>query len=654
MCGITGFLYRSKRPGKSELSQNAETMANRLRHRGPDAGGVWTDAETGIALGHRRLSIIDLSAAGAQPMCSASGRYVIAYNGEIYNWTEPRDRLAEAGYPFAGHSDTEVVLAAIERWGLHKTLDSIHGMFAFAVWDRETRELTLVRDRVGKKPLYYGWCGDAFMFASELKALRVHPEFDADIDRDALGHFIQYAWISEPLSIYRNIRKLQPGAYLTIKADTSPWSAPVHRYWAANRVMQAARAQPFTGSFEQAGDRLDDLLVESVRERMVADVDLGALLSGGIDSSTVVGMMQKHSDRPVKTFSIGFDEKKYNEAEYASAIANYLGTDHEELYVTPADCLDVISDLPGIYDEPFGDISQVPTFLVAQMASRQVKVVLTGDGGDETFAGYKHYPEGLAQWRRLSKLPHGLRVAGADATAALGELSWTLFKPDDPASGKKVSSWRKAGGKLARQTRGWRAENPQGVLANHFARTHRPEAFVIGAQPGISNMVDAGMWAQHVDPLSAMRHFDFTGYMVGDILVKVDRASMAVGLEARCPILDTRITEFAWTLPNEFLMGKEGGKRVLRSVLERYVPRKFTDRPKRGFGVPIDDWLRGPLRDWVEDLISEQSLCEHGYLQPAAVRRLWDQHLCRWRNHSNILWPILMFQAWYREQEANT
>lgn len=653
MCGITGFFYRSKHPGKLELSQNAEAMANQLRHRGPDAGGVWTDAETGVALGHRRLSIIDLSAAGSQPMCSASGRYVIAYNGEIYNWAEPRDRLAKEGYPFSGHSDTEVVLAAIEHWGLQKTLDSIHGMFAFAVWDRETRELTLVRDRVGKKPLYYGWCGDAFMFASELKALRVHPEFDADIDRDALGHFIQYAWISEPLSIYRNIRKLQPGGCITIKADTAPWSAPVRRYWAANRVMEAARGRPFTGSFEQACDRLDILLTESVNERMVADVDLGALLSGGIDSSTVVGMMQKHSDRPVKTFSIGFDEKKYNEAEYASAIAKYLGTDHEELYVTPTDCLDVISDLPGIYDEPFGDISQVPTFLVAQMASRQVKVVLTGDGGDETFAGYKHYPEGLAQWHWLSKLPQGLRVAGADALAALGGLSWKLFKPADPSAGNKVSGWRKAGGKLARQTRGWRAENPQGVLANHFARTHRPEDFVIGAQPGISNMADVDMWARHVDPLSAMRHFDFIGYMVGDILVKVDRATMAVGLEARCPILDTRVTEFAWTLPNEFLMGKEGGKRVLRSVLERYLPRELTDRPKRGFGVPIDDWLRGALRDWAEDLISEQRLREYGYLEPVAVRQLWAQHLCRWRNHSNVLWPILMFQAWYREREKN-
>ncbi len=649
MCGITGFIYRSKRPGNHELSQNVEAMASRLRHRGPDASGVWSESENGIALGHRRLSIIDLSVAGTQPMRSASGRYAIVYNGEIYNWTEPRDQLAEEGYPFVGHSDTEVLLAAVEHWGLKKTLDSIHGMFAFAIWDRETRELTLARDRVGKKPLYYGWCGDAFIFASELKALQVHPDFDAEIDRDALGHFIQYAWISEPLSIYKNIRKLQPGSYITIKADTAPWSAPVHRYWAANQVMDDARANLFTGSFEKACDRLDDLLSESVKERMVADVDLGALLSGGIDSSAVVGMMQKHSDRPVKTFSIGFDEEKYNEAKYAAAVASYLGTDHEDLYVTPADCLDVINELPSIYDEPFGDISQVPTFLVAQMARRQVKVVLTGDGGDETFAGYKHYPEGLAEWRWLSRLPYGLRVSSADMLTSLGEMAWKLFKPADPSTTVKVASWRKAGGKLARQTRSWRAANPQGVMANHFARTPRPETIVIGAQQGGSNMVDSELWVQQADPLSAMRHFDYIGYMVGDILVKVDRATMAVGLEARCPILDTRITEFAWTLPNDYLLGKEGGKRVLRSVLERYVPRELTDRPKRGFGVPIDDWLRGALRDWAENLISVQRLRDDGFLEPAAVRQLWDQHLCRWRNHSNILWPILMFQAWYQE-----
>jgi asparagine synthase (glutamine-hydrolysing) len=624
-------------------------MANRLRHRGPDASGHWTDAGAGIALGHRRLSIIDLSAAGAQPMNSSSGRYVMAYNGEIYNFSPTRDRLESEGYPFAGHSDTEVLLAAIERWGLQPALESVHGMFAFAVWDRKKRELSLARDRVGKKPLYYGWCGDALLFASELKALCSHPEFDGVIDRSALGQFIRYGWISEPLSIYKNIRKLQPGTCISIKAGSLPGEIPLQSYWAANRVMEAAKKDPFQGSFGQAADRLDELLTQSVIERMVADVDLGALLSGGIDSSTIVGMMQKHSDRPVKTFSIGFEEKKYNEAEYASAIAQYLGTDHHELYVTPRECLDVVDKLPEIYDEPFGDISQVPTFLVAQMASQQVKVVLSGDGGDETFSGYKHYPEGLAQWHWLSKLPYGLRNFAADSLTCIGDGSWRFFKPSGTAAGAKLPGWRKFGGKLQRKTRSWRSAAPQEVLANHFARTHRPESLVIDASPDISNMADPGVWAHDVDTLSAMLHFDFVGYMVGDILVKVDRATMAVGLEARCPILDTRITEFAWTLPHDFLMDQKGGKRILREVLQRYVPREFTERPKRGFGVPIDDWLKGPLRDWVEELISVPRLREYGYLEPAAVRRLWEQHLCGWRNHSNILWSIVMFQAWFHE-----
>lgn len=651
MCGITGFLYRSKRPGSSHLSHEIEQMASRLRHRGPDAGGYWSDPDSGVALGHRRLSIIDLSQAGAQPMHSASKRYVITYNGEIYNFSAIRERLESAGYPFAGHSDTEVLLAAIEHWGIEHTLKSVHGMFAFALWDRHKRELSLARDRVGKKPLYYGWSGDALLFASELKALRIHPEFDGTIDRSALANFIQYGWISEPLSIYQKIGKLPAGSYITIKTESPPWTPPVQKYWTANEIMESARQEPFQGSFMQASDRLDDLLVESVRERMVADVDLGALLSGGIDSSTIVGIMQKHSDRPVKTFCIGFDEKKYNEAEYAAAIAHYLGTDHHELYVTPAECLDVVSRLPTIYDEPFGDISQVPTYIVAKMASQQVKVVLTGDGGDETFAGYNHYTEGLAQWQWMSKLSPGLRNTLADVLTHIGDQSWQLLRPANPASGKKLHNLRKFGSKFQRKTRYWRSASPQALLANHFSRTHRPESIVVDAVPGITNMSDPSGWAHDTDTLSAMLHFDYTGYMLGDILVKVDRATMAVGLEARSPILDNRITEFAWTLPNEYRMDQTGGKKILRAVLERYVPKKFTDRPKRGFGVPIDEWLRGPLRDWVEDLISESNLKTYGYLEPGEVRRLWEQHLCGWQNHANILWSILMFQAWFQEQE---
>ena len=654
MCGITGFLYRSQRPKQAELAQNVERMANRLRHRGPDAGGLWTDAQAGIALGHRRLSIIDLSEAGAQPMRSASGRYIIAYNGEIYDFASTRKELEAAGYPFKGHSDTEVLLAAIERWGLQRALDAVHGMFAFAVWDREKRELSLARDRVGKKPLYYGWCGDAFLFASELKALRAHPEFDGLVDRSALGEFVRYGWISEPLSIYENIRKLRPGSFVRIKAESSPWAVAVETYWAANQIMTSAKANPFPGSFDQAVDRLDELLVQAVTERMVADVDLGALLSGGIDSSTVVGIMQRHSERPVKTFAIGFGEKKYNEAEYASAIARHLGTDHHELYVTPKECLDVVDRLPSIYDEPFSDISQVPTFIVAQMASQHVKVVLSGDGGDETFSGYKHYAEGLAQWYWLSKLPHGLRRSAADLLTSAGDSSWYLCKPSRAYQSQRLPVWRKFGSKLQRKTRSWRAASPQEVMATHFSRTHQPESLVIGSSPAVSNMSDPQVWARNIDPLSAMLHFDFVGYMVGDILVKVDRATMAVSLEARCPILDNRITEFSWTLPNDYLMDGKSGKKILRAVLERYVPRKFTDRPKRGFGVPIDTWLQDPLRDWVEELISVQKLREFGYLRPEGVRRLWQQHLCGWRNHSNILWSIVMFQAWQQGSVSET
>jgi asparagine synthase (glutamine-hydrolysing) len=642
MCGICGVFHFD---GQSPASDVLQAMTDSLHHRGPDGEGIYISGPVG--LGHRRLSIIDLSAAGAQPMNSAGERYVITYNGEIYNFQVIRRQLEAEGYPFRGHSDTEVLLGAIERWGLHRAIESVHGMFAFAIWDRDRRELYLARDRVGKKPLYYGWCGDVFLFASELKALRVHPEFDGEIDRRALSSFIQYGWISEPLSIYRNIHKLQPGSVIKVSAKSQPWAEPEQHFWSSRQAMERARSNIFTGSFEEACDRLDTLLNNSVLERMVADVDLGALLSGGIDSSVIVGIMQRHSDRPVKTFTIGFEEKKYNEAEYASAIAKYLGTDHYELHVTPQQCLDVVSSLPDMYDEPFGDVSQVPTFLVAQLARQQVKVVLSGDGGDETFAGYKHYPEGLASWSRLASIPHGLRNAAAEILTSIGDASWHLLRPHKISGAGKMPAWRKFGGKLQRKTRYWRATCPQSLLAAHFSRTHRPELLVVNGAPGMTNMVNPEAWSQSVDDLSAMLQFDYAGYMVGDVLVKVDRATMAVGLEARCPILDSGIAEFAWSLPRDYLLDKQGGKKVLKGVLERYVPREFTERPKRGFGVPIDTWLKGPLRDWMEDLISEPRIAQHGCLDFDAVRHLWDQHMSGWRNHSNILWSIAMFQIWF-------
>jgi asparagine synthase (glutamine-hydrolysing) len=646
MCGIAGFIYRSGRSVVGhEPARVLESMVTRLHHRGPDASGRWLGDDDGVALGHARLSIIDLSEAGAQPMVSANGRYVMVYNGEIYSYGSLRKQLEVSGYPFRGHADTEVLLAAIQEWGLQKTLESVHGMFALAVWDQKERALYLARDRVGKKPLYYGWNGDAFLFGSELKALEAHPCFKDAVDAGALGQFMQYGWISEPLSIYRHIRKLPQGTWLRITAEDSQ-DALAQSYWSAKEEMAAGRGALFNGSYDQAVDRLDDLLTTAVTERMVADVDLGAFLSGGVDSSAVVGIMQRHSSRPVKTFSIGFFDKKFDEAEYARAVAKHLGTDHHELYVSPDDCLGVVDKLSHIYDEPFADASQVPTYLLAEMASRYVKVSLSGDGGDETFAGYKHYIERSDEWRRLKHVPEQLRVIAADSLSAVGSLSWRLFGVSASAStGTKMPAWKRLGSKFQHKTRAWRATGPQSVLANHFSRLPHPGQMVSNAEEALSHMTDPSVWVDDVDSISAMRHFDYVGYMVGDILVKVDRASMAVGLEVRCPILDAGVSQFAWTLPNQYLLQERRGKRILRDVLQRYVPNELTERSKRGFGVPIASWLKGPLRDWADDLLSPDKLSS-GYLDAAFIRDLWSQHQSGWRDNSRLLWTVLMFQSW--------
>jgi asparagine synthase (glutamine-hydrolysing) len=651
MCGITGFI-QYKGGASEDLGRLCQTMADTIVHRGPDAGGVWVDPSFPLALGHRRLSIIDLTDAGAQPMTSASGRYVLSFNGEVYNFPRLRQEQGISGYPFRGHSDTEVILAAVQHLGVEKAVSRLEGMFALALWDREERCLWLARDRVGKKPLYYGWCGNSFLFGSELKALRKHPDFDRDLDRSALGQYLQYGWVSQPRSIYQQVRKLPPGSLLKVSRDCQPWGPQPVQFWSAREVAEQGEKNRFTGSYEDAIDQLDVVLNHAVDDRMVADVELGALLSGGIDSSIVVALMQKISDRPVKTFSIGFWEEKYNEAHYAAAVAKHLKTEHHEIYVTPDQALDVVDKLPHMYDEPFADSSQIPTYLVSKLAREQVKVVLTGDGGDEQLAGYRRYKNCLKHWQQVQRTPQPARNIMGSVTSAMGTGSWR-FAQHYANRGKAVPRWTRKLAKISQRSCNWSATAPQQILANKFNSCLAVDQFVPTAVNPATPLSDPSYWADVQDPLIAMLHYDYTGYLPDDILVKVDRASMAVGLEARAPLLDHKILELAWSLPPEYLFDGKQGKRVLRDLLVRYVPRELIDRPKRGFSVPVKEWLVGPLRDWAEDLISEQTLREQGIFDIQSIRDAWHQHLHGWANHSELIWSVLMFQAWWKAQSVD-
>jgi asparagine synthase (glutamine-hydrolysing) len=648
MCGICGFLDLNRHRNTEALSADVMGMADTLRHRGPDDCGSWVDADAGVALGFRRLSILDLSETGKQPMVSESGNLVIIYNGEIYNFLELRHELEDRGCVFRGRSDTEVLLTAIDRWGVERTLQRANGMFAFALWDRSARTLTLARDRVGKKPLYYGRCGSGFLFSSELKAMKAYPGFQSDIDHTALGLLVQYAWIPSPHSIFKNIRKLPAATMLTLHPQQPDGLIAEPRgYWSALEVARRGERNPFSGSFEEAVAELERLLLDSVQKRMIADVSLGALLSGGTDSTTIVSLMQSLSQHPIKTFSIGFHESRYNEAEHAKAAANFLGTDHTELYVTAEDSLNVIPKLPTLYDEPFADPSQVPTFLVSQLARSEVTVALSGDGGDELFAGYKAYYQSLRHWRRIRFFPLPLRRTFADILKAAENSAWQRFGSggiDKPRSSVK---WKGLAESLAKTAARLPAETPALLFARQNARCTAANVFVPEAQAVRIPFTDAASRSGLSDPLQVMMVMHFCDYLPDDILVKVDRASMAVSLEVRCPILDHRVVEFAWSLPLDMRVDRSGGKRVLKKILNRYVPTELTDRRKKGFGIPLADWLRGPLRDWAEALLAPKRLAGECLFDPPAVERVWRQHLTGWRNHSQLLWSILMFQAWH-------
>jgi asparagine synthase (glutamine-hydrolysing) len=656
MCGLTGFLELSGRMEDEALRRTASLMGDAIRHRGPDDGGVWVDAERGVALSARRLAIIDVSPEGHQPMVSGSGRYVIAFNGEIYNHRALRrelDGLGEGHAPhFRGHSDTETLLAAIDRWGLKPALERAVGMFAFALWDRHEQDLHLVRDRIGEKPLYYGWMGDAFLFGSELKALRAHPAFDGEVDRSALALYMRYACVPVPYSIYRGIHKLPPGTILTLqRSSPRPTPLPVP-YWSARRVAEAAVADPFEGGETEARDQLDRLLREAVGQQMIADVPLGAFLSGGIDSSTVVALMQVQSDQPVKTFTIGFNETGWNEAVHAKAVARHLATDHTELYVTPVEAMSVIPRLPTLYDEPFADVSQIPTFLVAQLARRNVTVSLSGDGGDELFGGYNRYFWGRRIWRNVGWVPRGARAIAAHGLTSVSPEGWNrllrvsrLSVPFRSWSGTFGSKVHKLSGILA-------VQDPEVMYHSLVSMWQNPAAFVVGSSEPTTVLTDPASWANLHDFTQRMMFLDLVTYLPDDVLAKVDRASMGVSLEARAPFLDHRVVEFAWQVPLSMKIRNGQGKWLLRQVLEQYVPRELIDRPKSGFGCPVGVWLRGPLREWAEDLLDERRIREEGFFNPDPIRATWEEHISGNRDWQYLLWTVLMFQAWLAEQQS--
>ena len=645
MCGITGALYANPVLGEEQFVRLIKKMSNTLVHRGPDDSGAWVDAQAGIGLGHRRLSIVDLSSSGHQPMISSNKRYVIIFNGEIYNFKEIKTDLQKRGIQFVGHSDTEVLLESIAIHGLEKTLDEINGMFAFALWDREDRILILARDRIGKKPLFYGWCGNVLLFGSELKALRCHPNFDSQLDRDALGQFIQFNWLSGPSSIYRKIKKLQPGCYLRVLQQSFGEEITPKNYWLAQKKAQDGIAKPFSGTYDQAADKLEGLLKDSIQHRMIADVELGALLSGGIDSSLVVAIMQAQSERRVKTFTIGFHEATHNEAVHARKVAEYLGTDHTELYVTPQECMDVIPELPAMFDEPFGDVSQIPTYLVSKLAREKVKVVLSGDGGDELFAGYTRYFRCLNQWKKHENISPVLRPVIGRAMEVSAAFLWSLL--GNTTIDAELKGWRRFGEKLEKRARRINAKSSLELFVRMMTRYENISDIVIDAQDPDTILHNRHLWPSFHEPVLNMMMIDTLCYLPDDILVKVDRASMATSLEARCPMLDKNIIEFAWQLPFEMKVNQSGGKRILKHLLTKYIPSKLTERKKMGFGVPIGSWLRGQLKDWADELLDPAKIREQAYLNPDVVQKLWRQHQSGWRNHDDILWSILMFQAWY-------
>jgi len=666
MCGIAGLFDVSRARSAEALEHGVRRMAATLHHRGPDDRGHWVDPASGIALGHTRLSILDLSPNGHQPMASATGRFVMVFNGEIYNHQSLSAELRSRGAQFRGHSDTEVLLAGFEHWGLSETLERAIGMFAIALWDRQEKILHLARDRMGEKPLFYGWRGNTLVFGSELKALRAVPDWQGEVDPDALGRYLRLGYVPSPYSIYRGIFKLTPGSWLSIPLSESSRAvarfsplpddprdgvlSPL-RFWSINRLAAAA---PALSALDDQGAvlKLENMLRSVVREQMVADVPLGAFLSGGIDSSVVVALMQAESARPVRTFTIGFEEAGFNEAEHAREVAAHLGTDHTELTISPAQALEIVPRLARVYDEPMADSAQIPTLLVSQLARRHVTVALSGDGGDEIFGGYNRYRLARQLARMAERVPGPVRRGLSRILTSVDPARWDrILKTLQPFSKSAFLRQPRLGSRFHKFAGALRPDSLPGIYQHQVSFWPNPqEALCMDSVHDAPWLYDNE--TGELDPLRRMLRWDQQNYLPDDHLVRVDRASMSTALEVRTPLLDKRVVDYSWQLPSSLKVRDGVGKWILRQVLYRHVPASIVERPKMGFSVPIEHWLRGSLRDWAESLLDRNALARDGLLCPETVRRVWRQHLAGDTDAHHELWAVLMYMAWRRESES--
>ena len=646
MCGINGFYSKSS----STFNNVIVKMNLAISHRGPDSNGTWTDKNSGIVLGHQRLSIIDLSVAGNQPMQSNSGRFVLTYNGEVYNHLEIRQELEKnnSKINWRGNSDTETLLEAIDFWGVEVTLKKTVGMFAFGVWDKKNRSLTLVKDRMGEKPLYFGWQGEGdnkvFLFGSELKGLKVHPEFNGEINRDSIALQLRHNCIPAPYSIYKNIYKLLPGHYLQLNENDLKKGllSSQKPYWSVTECAIDGNNNQLKLGESNIQKNLKTHLKSTIKQQMISDVPLGAFLSGGIDSSTIVALMQSQSNYPIKTFTIGFNESDYSEAQYAKKIAKHLGTDHTELYVPPKTAMEVIPKLPMMYDEPFSDSSQIPTFLVSQLAKQQVKVALSGDGGDELFCGYNRYVMSKKFWNTFRLMPLNLRKYIAHGIQSISPKNLSRISKFMPG----LNQYSTFGDKMHKGANVLKAKSLYNLYYMLCSHWQNPTDVVINSKEPGTLLTEFKAELTGLNSQQQMMARDLTTYLPDDILVKVDRAAMASSLETRVPFLDHKLIEYVWKIPHSLKFRNGQGKWVLRQILNQYVPENLTERPKMGFGVPIDSWLRGPLRDWAENLLNERKLQQEGFFNPKLIRDKWAEHLSGNKNWQSDLWDILMFQAW--------